>query len=96
MNTRRTDETLASAARATGAQVRRPDPLRGALREAIGDEIGRPERDHRPAPEAAADPDTRGTRVATIREMLASRSALRQAIILTEILGPPKSLRRDR
>ncbi|MGH2355384.1 MAG: hypothetical protein ACRDJN_27560 [Chloroflexota bacterium] len=41
------------------------------------------------APEGAAPPAGRG-----LQRLLGSRRALRQAILLQEILGPPKALRR--
>lgn len=44
-----------------------------------------------PAPTRAAAPAS--TRRATILAMLRSREGLRQALILQEILGPPKSQR---
>jgi hypothetical protein len=37
----------------------------------------------------------RPARVPGVRQLLASRRSLRQAMILNEVLGPPKSLRQE-
>lgn len=54
-------------------------------------EEARPRRRARPRPVVTVTADA-----ITLREMLASRNGLRRAFLLTEILGPPKALRRDK
>ncbi len=56
----------------------------------------RPRRDESPAPRPASVPAplvTRTPRPARLLPILATRAGLRQAILMQEILGPPKALR---
>ena len=93
MDSRRGDDTLASAARGVAARDRRPASVPGAIQDAIGDEIGRHGPPVAPAPVAASRLTPVGRRRSAIRGQLLSRATLRQAMILIEILGPPKALR---
>lgn len=61
-----------------------PDPERGDL----------PRRRPRRLPQHASI-ETAAQQGVNLRGMLGSRDALRQAIILAEIVGPPKALRQD-
>ena len=85
---RRVDETLASAA--TGVSPRR-DLRASQVADVMPDEIARPRRS---APIARVAVLHRVGRTDTLRAMLASPDALQQAILLTEILSPPKSRQR--
>jgi hypothetical protein len=70
------------------------DDIRGAA--ARGEETLRPRPDHlgRPAPGRRDDIGmTPGAARTSARRLLASRATLRQAILLAEIIGPPRALR---
>ena len=93
MDSRRGDNTLASAARGLAARDRRSAST-GAIQDAIGDEIGRSRPATGPAPVAAPTLTPAVRQRHAIRGQLLSRATLRQAMILSEILAPPKGLRR--
>lgn len=94
MDARHADNTLANAARdATVARRQLAAPLPGAIEDAIGDAIGTPEPAKRPAADTQPILGLRAPRRRTFRGQLLSRAALRQAVIMTEILGKPKALR---
>ncbi|MGD9891754.1 MAG: hypothetical protein AB7R89_02180 [Dehalococcoidia bacterium] len=48
-----------------------------------------------PSPSPASAPPVRPATAPGIRQIFSSRRALRQAMILNEVLGPPKSLRQE-
>ena len=96
MSQPRRGETLAQAGRAATVDApRRTWHIVEAA--AIGDEI-RDEIDRQPERHSADEsvqPTDRGSRHADLRRILHSRDLLRQAILMSEILGPPKALRDD-
>ncbi|MDQ3547263.1 MAG: hypothetical protein M3439_00450 [Chloroflexota bacterium] len=96
MNARRDDDTLARAGRAMSvARDRQSATLPGVIEDAIGDEIGRTRAVEKPPAAARPRLDSPTSRRSKIRRQLNSREALRQAMIIVEILGPPKALRRS-
>ena len=49
----------------------------------------------KPAEPPSPAPSNRPPPARTLRRLLGSRRSLRQAMIVSEVLGPPKSLRRE-
>jgi len=91
MDSRRRDNPLANVARS-----RRQPALR--VNEFVPPEIleGRhPERPLPQRPVPPARPVTVAVADVSLKDLLSSRAALRRAMILSEIVGPPKALRRD-
>jgi hypothetical protein len=71
--------------------VARPDRLEPASEQIQDESRRRRTRRRLPLPVAVA---AHGKDI-TLSDMLGSRSGLRRAIILSEIVGPPKALRQD-
>jgi hypothetical protein len=88
----RIDNTLADEAR---RRVTRPpqrlEERREELRDEIVDELDRQRRPRR-QPAAARDVQIAVTHV-SLRDFLHTREAVRRAIVLHEIIGPPRALR---
>jgi len=85
---RRVAETAASAA----THVPTENDLRfSQVSDGLPDEKARP---RRPTPVARVAVVRPAGRPASLRSMLSSPEALQQAIVLTEVLGRPKSLQR--
>ncbi|HUG13738.1 MAG TPA: hypothetical protein VMM78_01870 [Thermomicrobiales bacterium] len=89
------DRQLASNPLADVARSRRNPPrqvIESIAPENVAERREESPRRRRPRPQARA-----AAVVAEIplKQLLSSRAALRRAIILSEIIGPPKALRRD-
>jgi hypothetical protein len=83
------DNPLADVMRSRRAQL--PQRIEAIAAE-VRDEPGRdrPRRQRQRAPQPVALPEN-----VSLRQLLGSRAAVRKAIILSEIIGPPKALRQD-
>jgi hypothetical protein len=92
----RRESTLADAGRAIST-ARNPltAPLPGATKDAIGDEARTLPAARRPDQAVQPKLEVRTPQRPMVRGRVLSRATLRQAMILTEILGPPKALRRS-
>jgi hypothetical protein len=87
----RTDNTLRDEAR---KRVDRAPRRIEDFRDETQDEITRFARPRRREPEAAREVQIAVAHV-SLRDFLHSRDAVRRAIVLHEIIGPPRALRED-
>jgi hypothetical protein len=92
----RRDSTLADAGRAiTTARNQLTAPLPGAIRDPDIDNTRILPTARRPDPAVQPTLEAPVTQRPMVGGRVLSRATLRQAILLTEILGPPKALRRS-